>query len=899
MKQNLTNRKNLLNILFFWFALTTTGFAAGGNLDPTFKAGLTNNGNSGNIANVVAVQPDGKILVGGGFFVVDGRSSQKIVRLNPDSTIDQSFNVGAGFTAGGFVNAIAVLPSGQILVGGRFLDYNGAERNGLVRLNSNGSLDTGFNTGNAGLIGFEVNAITLQPNGQILIGGTFNEYNGVSTINLARLNANGTLDTAFAAALGTGFENGNNPVYSIVVEPDGQIVVGGIFASVNGTPAKNIVRLNANGSLDTAFITNTGAGFNFTVNEVALQTDGRIVVGGSFSTFNGAERSNLVRLNANGTLDTNFNPLVTGGIKSVVIQPDGRILAGGITARFGVNLERIYIGRVNAADGSLDLSFNAGTGGNGGATGNIALQPDGSIFTTGNFFSFDNFNTAMLAKLNADGSVNTSFSVVMGDIGIVRTMFVQSDNRILIGGAYVGVNGDFCLGIARLNADGTTDTTFTSPFNTQGSVEAIAVQSDGKILIGGLNLGDLGNGSVFRLNANGSLDTTFSAPGNGIINDIAIQPDGKILIGGQGFIINGMTVGGIARLNSDGTTDATFNTGAGFTGGSGPEKILLQPNGQILVSGGFTGYNGATGVNRIARLNPNGSLDTAFTTNTGTGFDFGFAYALALQTDGKIVAGGFFSNFNGVSSNQIVRLNANGARDAGFNVGTGFDNVVLDLKVQPNGGILAGGDFRTYNGADRKHLARLGANGSLDTSFEAGLPPNNRVSAIGLQSSGKIIIGGYLTAPYPRNGIARLSSGRTAASDFDDDGRADISLFRPSNGFWYTLRSSDNGFRATQFGTTGDRIAPADYDGDGIIDIAVFRPSTGTWFLLQSGAGFTAAQFGISTDTPVPADYDGDGKTDIAVYRGGTWYLLRSTDGFATVSFGAATDQPIPAAHLP
>ncbi len=893
--------KNLQAIQFtiFGFILilvASVEMFAAGDVDPKFNAGLTG---AARTANVVVVQPDGRILVGGNFSVVDGRSFYGIVRLNADSTIDQSFNIGTGFNDGANVNAIAVQPSGKILVGGGFSSFNGTPRNYLVRLNADGSLDTSFNNLGTGLIGFEVNVITLQSNNQILIGGAFNQYNGVSTFNLARLSADGVLDTTFATALGTGFGFSGNPVLSIAVETDGQIVVGGIFTNVNGTPANNIARLNPSGSLDTVFITNTGTGFNFSVNSVALQTDGRIVVGGSFSTFNGAARSNLARLNDTGTLDTNFIPVVTGGIKSIAIQPDTRIVAGGVNAQFGA-FERSYIGRVEALNGSLDLTFNAGTGGNGGTFGNLALQSNGTMFTTGNFLKFNNFNTARLAKLNSNGSVDTAFSVVMADHGTVISMFVQTDNRTLIGGSFVGVNGDFRGGLARLNANGTTDTSFITGLDPESSVQAIAVQSDGYILIGGFNLGELGNSTVFRLRPRGSLDTTFTASCNGIINDIAIQSDGKILIVGQGFIINGVTMNGIARLNDNGTTDTNFNIGTGFSGGSGPQSIIVQPNGQILVGGSFTDYNGTTGVNRIARLNSNGSLDTAFTTNTGTGFNFGGVLALALQTDGKIVAGGLLVNFNGVSSNGIVRLHANGTRDASFNVGTGFNNVVNDLKLQPTGQILVGGAFGSYNGMARNQMARLDANGTLDPSFNANLLVNNPVNAIGLQRNGKIIIGGLLLSP--RIGIARLFDGDvnflTTMFDYDGDNRTDLSIFRPAVGEWWYLRSSDGQNRAFQFGNSLDKIVPADYTGDEKTDIAFYEPTTNFGFVLRSeDSTYYGFIFGTFFDVPVSADYDGDGEADVAVFRPSTreWFISKSTGGTIITQFGSAGDLPVAA----
>ncbi|MEP7038830.1 MAG: choice-of-anchor V domain-containing protein [Acidobacteriota bacterium] len=182
----------------------------------------------------------------------------------------------------------------------------------------------------------------------------------------------------------------------------------------------------------------------------------------------------------------------------------------------------------------------------------------------------------------------------------------------------------------------------------------------------------------------------------------------------------------------------------------------------------------------------------------------------------------------------------------------------------------------------------------------------------------------------------------TATSNFDTDGSSDIAVFRPSNGVWYSLNSSNGNFKGNQFGTGGDQIVPGDYDGDGITDYAVFRPSNGTWYVNGSTAGFMSLQFGASGDIPVvgdydgdlkndfavfrpsngtwyikrssdggfdfrqfgigtdktaQGDYDGDGKTDLAVFRpsNGTWYIQKSRDGFAAVPFGAAEDKPVPA----
>jgi hypothetical protein len=192
-------------------------------------------------------------------------------------------------------------------------------------------------------------------------------------------------------------------------------------------------------------------------------------------------------------------------------------------------------------------------------------------------------------------------------------------------------------------------------------------------------------------------------------------------------------------------------------------------------------------------------------------------------------------------------------------------------------------------------IFRSTAGGSTWQTFNMGLPPTI-VTELDAQPSGLI-----QAATYGR-GMYELANTRTAWSDFDGDGKTDLSIFRPSAAEWWYQRSSDNTNRAFQFGNAADKLVPADYTGDGKTDIAFFRPSTGEWFILRSeNLSFYSFPFGTTNDIPSPGDYDGDGKFDAAVFRqsNSTWFVNKSTGGNLIQTFGQAGDKPVPNAFVP
>ena len=293
------------------------------------------------------MQNDGKILIGGQFTTYNGTARGYVARLNTDGSLDTGFPPSGYAGANGPVYSVAMQPSdGKILIGGAFTTYNGTARGYVARLNTDGSLDTGFLATGAGANSY-VDSVAVQPSdSKILIGGQFTTYNGTARGYVARLNTDGSLDTGFLAT-GAG---ANSLVLSVAVQPsDGKILIGWQFTTYNGTARGYVARLNTDGSLDTGFLA-TGAGANNNVNSVAMQpSDGKILIGGAFTTYNGTARGDVARLNTDGSLDTGF--LATGAganslVLSVAVQPsDGKILIGGPFSAYN-GTARGYVARL-------------------------------------------------------------------------------------------------------------------------------------------------------------------------------------------------------------------------------------------------------------------------------------------------------------------------------------------------------------------------------------------------------------------------------------------------------------------------------------------------------------------------------------------------------------------------
>ena len=350
----------------------------------------------------------------------------------------------------GRVEAIAIQADKKILIGGRFTTVAGVTKNRIARLNYDGTLDNTFNIGANLGVSNTLRGIVVQPDQKILICGNFQIARGVFVYHAARLEPDGSLDTTFGPA------NTSAGCAAIGLQPDGKVVLGGDFAQIQGVTQNGIARLETDGSLDTTFNTGVNVGTSGIVRSILIQPDGKIVIGGDFDLARGVLQNGFARLNSDGSLDTSFN---TGGVPGVVgpgdifnmsLQPDGKIvLVGDFSSFRGGTLQfnSRMIARSNT-DGTRDLTWPTGAS-VGNAVMTCEVQYDGKVFTGGLFRTMRGVDNRFFARLESNGTLDTTYNVPPPTEGVtidrltgfVFSSALQDDCRILIGGDFTEVRG--------------------------------------------------------------------------------------------------------------------------------------------------------------------------------------------------------------------------------------------------------------------------------------------------------------------------------------------------------------------------------------------------------------------------------------------------------------------------
>ncbi|MFZ4524190.1 MAG: Ig-like domain-containing protein [Chlorobium sp.] len=712
-------------------------YNADGTLDMSFdgdgKVITILDGMSGLYFGSGIVQKDGKIVVVGVVYTQDYDSNSFVVlRYNSDGSLDTSFDTdGVVITpiyGSDIAQHVVQQSDGKILVAGT--SSNGVNNDiVLARYNVNGSLDISFNGNGIVITDFGGNeqlgtgniggGLAVQSDGKIFVAGQ-SDGNFV----LLRYNSDGTLDKSFSGD-GKVIVNLGYPVqpYSLVVQPDGKILVSG----VRNTDVM-FLRFNGDGTLDPTFFDNgkvianigsdllNGSG----VSGSTLQADGKILVSGQSNGDFG-----VVRFNADGTLDTTFGLSVNtapafsenragtittdfGGEdtgRSVIVQGDGKILVAGTSAvavNGGINYN-LALARYTTDGTSVILDTTFGNGGKrttdfgGNEYGRSVVElSDGKFLLAGSTTVANGTTDFVLACYNGDGTFDSTFASngkVITDFSstydIANSIKVLSDGKILLAGTS---GNDFAL--ARYNSNGTPDPTFqgggkfTTDFGGTESGMSVTVQSDGKILVAGTSTLPGGNAdfALARYNVDGSLDTAFHGDGK-LTTDfggtesgqsVVVQSDGKIIVAGSSIaIMDGVAMlnsnFALVRYNADGSLDTSFHgdgrltTDFGATTASG-SSVLLQSDGKILVAGSSTKAGGKSDF-ALARYNTDGTLDASFSGDGRFTMDFGGSsdtcYSISIDGNGKILVAGT-SDIDGNGDFAVARINTDGSLDATF-----------------------------------------------------------------------------------------------------------------------------------------------------------------------------------------------------------------------------------------
>jgi len=748
--------------------------------------------------------PDGKFLLFSRPNTLTDQRTGAITRYLPDGTLDTTFNFSRVYKT---VAVAAVAPDGRLYVAATQYIYGKKEAEEILRLNSDGSIDTGFNKTvlKSDIIG-TVQQIRVQSDGKVLVAGFIAASFGAGD-SIFRLMPDGTRDSSFAGPQVDGF------VMASALQNDGKVLIAGNYSNVNGVAHRGIARLNADGSLDSGF-QETGFTLGNSIRALVVQNDGKIVMAGHFRLGTPAtQRAPLVRLNTDGSLDQTFSSANTvtnlSTARDLVLQPDGKFVATVNSSVYRFN-----------ATGSLDSTFrqplmvNAqlDPGGVAGSPTTIHLLPDGRVLVGGTFTDVDPAGSLTgahfgAARLNDNGSLDSSLTTThKTGIETAPSSFARLPDGSTLVGFGDKVEPLLPYNVGRLLSDGAVDPNFTlsssdpNSFLAGGfSARGLEPLPDGKFFVFGPKPGT-GGFTYGKVAANGVHETAFATEALPPFQDAIATPDGKVLLS-AGTDAQATVYETLIRLKADGHFDAfalpqsirqdqvhrsTSGNAIIFRLYVGSRVLAVQPDGKILFEY-FGDFSGSNFEFHVLRLNSDGSIDGTFAGVTFNPIDLSENFPVIfdpvtrttyqppegvwtaslplldahVQSDGRIVVVGQFKSYNGVPACGVVRLETNGSVDGSFNIGGGAQWTTVtetaasfpkveNIEAQPDGKLIITGTFEAFNGVAAPGIACLNPDGSVDTSFAAPAfrDKSSRVaSALAAQPDGSFLLSGPYRFP--------------------------------------------------------------------------------------------------------------------------------------------------------
>jgi len=735
----------------------------------------------------VLAMPSGNLIVGGTHWHYRSQLRPRFVGLLPDGRVDEDFVTG---TDVGVPQYLLPLADGRLLVSGALFNYQGQPVSSPMRIWPDGTLDPTFSAG-TGANG-AVHTMVELADGSVILAGDFTAVNGVPRPRLAKLDANGGLIQGFPA---DGTPDGT--VRDMAITATGDILLAGEFTTMGIHTLPFLAMVDMNGAVQPFLSAEDGP--DGPVRAVHTTPDGSIVIAGAFSAMGTSPQSGIAKLLPTGTPDPSFTsglPL-GAGVTHIQATPEGHIWYAR-TLDPGLPTSRSRVGRMDGSGNMLHELGNLNS-----MVSCMDLIPDGRLVVGGSFVWVQDRVRPCLAVFLPNGLLDPGFNPSRGPNALPLALAQHTDDKVLIAGEFITYNDTPAVRIARLLPSGALDTTFQVGSGPDRPVEGLAVLGDGRIFIHGTF--NTYNGTprtkLARLLADGTLDPTFNAGTgpNGVIASIVPLADGGCIVVGLFTTFNGSICGSIAKLLPNGALDTQFAAQGGASSSLG--GCTLDAQGRIIIAGSFTQY-GNTPIRHVARLFPNGTLDTTFDPGNGFGITPWAAMPMAVQADGSIIMAGGVADYQGGGGSGVVRILPNGDRDTSFMPGSGANGLVTAMHLFQDGRILLAGHLTAFDDVALQHVARLLPNGTLDPTFNVGQGPTGpftgRIATALLDSDENILIGGSFTAfaGITKHRLARIVAGggvgmadrgaRPALFAWPNPASTTLEFSQPSSGTLYT-----------------------------------------------------------------------------------------------------------------